>query len=181
MIKSTIKFKILMGILLFNTVIMFSIYVINSNKSIPIKKIDVSIPLNSTSLDYISEKINEYNIQHPDIVLAQSILESNVHKIDIIKNNNLFGMKSAWVRTTVALNPKTYEYAKYSSIDSSILDYKLWQLQYANNLTRSQYLLKLKQIYASDTMYIKKLLIIIKNDEKFRNFKQTRKHSINSP
>lgn len=131
-----------------------------------------SMKLNDTSLDYISEKIIEFDIQHPDVVLAQSILESQVHKKDIIKNNNLFGMKSAWVRQTVALNPRKYEYAKYSSIDSSILDYKLWQIQYANNLTRQQYLLKLQQIYASDTLYVKKLLNIIKNESRFRNFKR---------
>ena len=124
------------------------------------------------SLDYISECISEYDIQHPDIVLAQCILESNIHNKDVITNNNLFGMKSAWVRTTVALNPKKYEYAKYSSIDSCILDYKLWQLQYANNLTRQQYLLKLEQIYASDSNYTKKLLNIITNERKFRNYKK---------
>ena len=131
-----------------------------------------AIKLNDTSLDYISEKIIEFDIQHPDVVLAQSILESQVYKKDIIKNNNLFGMKSAWVRQTVALNPRKYEYAKYASIDSSILDYKLWQIQYANNLTRQQYLLKLQQIYASDTLYVKKLLNIIKNESRFRNFKR---------
>ena len=124
------------------------------------------------SLDYISERISEYDIQHPDIVLAQCILESNVHSKDVITNNNLFGMKSAWIRTTVALNPKKYEYAKYSSIDSCILDYKLWQLQYANNLSRQQYLLKLQQIYASDSNYTKKLLNIITNERKFRSYKR---------
>jgi len=160
----------LLAVLLIKIILLFYFTpnIINKNKTHYFS----SIKLNDTSLDYISEKIIEFDIQHPDVVLAQSILESQVHKKDIIKNNNLFGMKSAWVRQTVALNPRKYEYAKYSSIDSSILDYKLWQIQYANNLTRQQYLLKLQQIYASDTLYVKKLLNIIKNESRFRNFKR---------
>lgn len=156
------------------TCVGFYFYTLYSKKDIIKSIVTHTVKIDTLSLDYISEKINEFGIQHPDVVLAQSILESNVHKKDIIKNNNLFGMKSAWVRTTVALNPRTYEYAKYSSIDSCILDYKLWQLQYAHNLTREKYLLKLQQIYASDTLYITKLLNIIKNEQKFRNFKQNR-------
>ena len=154
------------------TVVIITLLYIGTIKPTNIKKNEINTykVINKVSLDYVTEKILEYNIQHPDIVLGQCILESNLHTKQVIRNNNLFGMKSAWVRTTVALNPKKYEYAKYSSIDSSILDYKLWQLQYANNLTRQQYLLKLKQIYATDTLYIKKLLNIIKNESKYRAY-----------
>ena len=154
------------------TVVIVTLLYIGTIKPTNIKKNEINTykVINKVSLDYVTEKILEYNIQHPDIVLGQCILESNLHTKQVIRNNNLFGMKSAWVRTTVALNPKKYEYAKYSSIDSSILDYKLWQLQYANNLTRQQYLLKLEQIYATDTLYIKKLLNIIKNESKYRAY-----------
>ena len=154
------------------TVVIITLLYIGTIKPTNIKKNEINTykVINKVSLDYVTEKILEYNIQHPDIVLGQCILESNLHTKQVIRNNNLFGMKSAWVRTTVALNPKKYEYAKYSSIDSSILDYKLWQLQYANNLTRQQYLLKLEQIYATDTLYIKKLLNIIKNESKYRAY-----------
>lgn len=167
--KNKYLYIIIYVLILLNFLLLFRI---NSINRFSIIRYSTNLNINQTSLDYISSKLIEYDIQHPDVVLAQSILESGVHKKDIIINNNLFGMKSAWVRETVALNPKTYEYAKYSSIDSCILDYKLWQLQYANNLTRQQYLLKLKQIYASDTLYIKKLLNIIKNESKFRNYKR---------
>lgn len=95
-------------------------------------------------------------IQHPDIVFIQAQIESAHFKSNIFKeNNNLFGMKMAERRKTVAIGVNR-GHAKYSSWQASVLDYKLMQKRYAHNKSRNQYFVYLKH-YAEDDNYVNKI------------------------
>lgn len=95
-------------------------------------------------------------IQHPDIVFIQAQIESAHFKSNIFReNNNLFGMKMAKKRKTVAIGVNR-GHAKYSSWQASVLDYKLMQKRYAHNKSRNQYFVYLKH-YAEDANYINKI------------------------
>jgi len=76
-------------------------------------------------------------ISHPDVAIAQSILETGWYKSDIFNvNNNLFGMKFPKKRKTVAVG-ENMGHAKYEKWEDSVNDYKLWQ-DYYNQLRKSK-------------------------------------------
>ena len=105
----------------------------------------------------------EFEIQHPHIVLAQMKIESGNYESSIARNNNnYFGMRQPSSRLTVSLGSRN-GYAKYRSWAYSILDYALWQRQYAWNLTEEQYLAKLGRTYAEDPNYVSKVKKLSKN------------------
>lgn len=105
----------------------------------------------------------EFEIQHPHIVLAQMKIESGNYGSSIAKNNNnYFGMRQPSTRITVSLGSRN-GYARYRSWAYSILDYALWQRQYAWNLTEEQYLAKLGRTYAEDPNYVSKVKKLSKN------------------
>ena len=105
----------------------------------------------------------EFEIQHPHIVLAQMKIESGNYGSSIARNNNnYFGMRQPSSRLTVSLGSRN-GYARYRSWAYSILDYALWQRQYAWNLTEEQYLAKLGRTYAEDPNYVSKVKKLSKN------------------
>ena len=105
----------------------------------------------------------EFEIQHPHIVLAQMKIESGNYGSSIARNdNNYFGMRQPSSRLTVSLGSRN-GYARYRSWAYSILDYALWQRQYAWNLTEDQYLAKLGRTYAEDPNYVSKVKKLSKN------------------
>lgn len=105
----------------------------------------------------------EFEIQHPHIVLAQMKIESGNYESSIARNNNnYFGMRQPSSRLTVSLGSRN-GYARYRSWAYSILDYALWQRQYAWNLTEEQYLAKLGRTYAEDPNYVSKVKKLSKN------------------
>lgn len=105
----------------------------------------------------------EFEVQHPHIVLAQMKIESGNYGSSIAKNNNnYFGMRQPLTRVTVSLGGRN-GYARYRSWVYSILDYALWQRQYAWNLTEEQYLAKLDRTYAEDPNYVSKVKKLSKN------------------
>lgn len=106
----------------------------------------------------------ELDIQCPEVVYAQMILETNFFRSKIFKqNNNMFGMKT---------NSRSYDrgelngHAKYDNTLDSILDYKEWQDQMSGGKKfkdNEEYLKFLKQVgYAEDPKYTEKLQEIIK-------------------
>jgi flagellum-specific peptidoglycan hydrolase FlgJ len=100
--------------------------------------------------------IIDLNIAHPDIVIAQAIIESGNFKSNIFKeNNNLFGMKMPAYRKTTAIGINR-GHAVYSSWRESVIDYALWQGKRARYSTKNQYLRRLKS-YAADPNYITKI------------------------
>lgn len=136
------------------------------NKTINIEQID------SLSLqDSVKQFIKQMNLNHPDIVYAQAVLESGNFTSNLfINNHNTFGMKEPLVRNTVALGTKN-GYAYYKNWEHSIIDYALYQSTYLmdrghyRSLSRQSYLEFLARNYASDSNYISKLTKIINEQE----------------
>lgn len=107
---------------------------------------------------YILEK----NILHPEIVYAQAVLETGNFKSKIFReNHNLFGMKLAKVRPTVATGER-YKHATYCHWTDSVDDYLLWQQMWQKTPieTEHQYFKLLDRLYAEDPNYIKVVKLV---------------------
>jgi uncharacterized FlgJ-related protein len=132
--------------------LLLSIFIITQSTSVPVEidNFNVFSKIALKRLIYILE------IQHPDIVFIQAQIESANFTSNIFReNNNLFGMKMAEKRKTMAVGINR-GHAKYSSWQNSVLDYKLMQKKYAHNKTRDQYFVYLKK-YAEDPNYVNKI------------------------
>lgn len=114
-------------------------------KTYPIKE-DIS-KLKELSIDNIYEccKINE--IKYPEIVIAQSILETgNFTSKHCVENNNLFGLYDS----------KNKRYYKFNHWTESIIAYKnKIQYKYKDEEDYYDFLIRIK--YAEDKEYINKL------------------------
>ena len=107
--------------------------------------------------DSVLNFIYDMRLEHPYIVYAQCIVETGNFTSTIMKeNNNLFGMKLPERRATLALGVKR-GHAYYRNWKESIIDYSLYQMAYMRGLSEEEYFEKLKQSYASDEYYIKKI------------------------
>lgn len=102
------------------------------------------------------------SVEHPHIVLAQSILETRYWKSKIFKeNNNLFGMKRARSRPTTSIGVKN-NHAYYETWRESLYDYMIYQSTYLSEYkSESEYLDYLGRNYAQDPNYVKSLSYII--------------------
>jgi uncharacterized FlgJ-related protein len=112
-------------------------------------------------------EIIENDIKHPDIVLAQAILESGYLSSPIfIENNNLFGMRFPERRPTVALS-ENRGYSVYDCWTDSVKDYKLFQefLFRRKEKTRDEYFDYLDRIYAEDPNYVPFLKKVIEDNK----------------
>lgn len=111
--------------------------------------------------DRVKEALQTLQVEHPHIVYAQMRLESGNYQSRLSKtNHNYFGMKEPRNRTTVSLGERN-GYASYRNWYYSIVDYVLWQRQFACGLTENDYLCRLKA-YAQDSTYINKVKNIAK-------------------
>lgn len=112
-------------------------------------------------------EIIENGIRHPDIVLAQAILESGYLTSQVfIENNNLFGMRFPERRPTVALS-KNRGYSVYNCWIDSVKDYKLFQefLFRKKEKTRDEYFDYLNRVYAEDPNYVPFLKKVIEDNK----------------
>jgi hypothetical protein len=110
----------------------------------------------------------------PDVVMAQSILETGHYKSDLyLMHNNLFGMKKARVRTTTAIGSTENDYASYQTWYDSVRDMRLFQQWYlSRGRDLSDYLVFLDTIgYAEDPLYIPKI------EKLCSRLRQLREHS----
>jgi hypothetical protein len=109
------------------------------------------------------DMIIKLRIPHGKIVFAQAKLESGKYNSELYKANfNLFGMKYAAVRPTVATSER-YGYQLYDNWKESVVDLLIWQ--FSNNvdrITNEKYLQYLQVRYAEDPNYMAKLIKIIK-------------------
>lgn len=103
-----------------------------------------------------------YNLQHPEIVYAQAILETGHFKSKLCKEaNNLFGLYDS----------KEKRYYKFNHWSESVVAYKEW-IQRKYRSPENYYIFLRRINYASDTNYISKLKQIeikIKNDKRTSN------------
>jgi uncharacterized FlgJ-related protein len=108
----------------------------------------------SVFIDYL----RSINIKFPEIVYAQAVLETGNFKSKIFNtNNNLFGMKEATKRPTMAKGTEL-EHAYYDNWKESVIDYALYQARYLSSIrSESQYYEYLEANYAEDPEYINKI------------------------
>jgi uncharacterized FlgJ-related protein len=130
----------------------------------PEEKIIVVREYNGFTQKALIEKIKSLNFKFPYIILAQSYQETGNYKSDIFLNgNNLFGMKQARIRATLAQGTSS-GHARYSSWQESLYDYALFYNTYLLNLkTEGEYYGYLQQYYAEDPNYVERLKNIINN------------------
>ena len=101
------------------------------------------------SYDSLYQEIVKNNIEYPEIVWSQAILESGNFKSEVFNsNNNLFGMKFPRKRSTTSVGSNR-GYAKYESWKESVKDYKLYQTHYFKDkkINRSEYFRHLNRVY----------------------------------
>jgi hypothetical protein len=107
-------------------------------------------------LELLYFEILNNNIEYPDIVFAQAILESGYMKSKIFyENNNLFGMRNPERRPTVSTG-QNKGYAVYNCWTESVKDYKLFQefVFRKKKKTRDEYFNYLSRRYAEDSSYV---------------------------
>lgn len=102
----------------------------------------------------LKEALEFYDIQHPDIVYAQAVLETGYFKsVGCVKYNNLFGL----------YNSKTKRYCRFNHWTESVVAYKEW-IQQRYNPQEDYYRFLTRIHYASDPAYISKLKQIVKKE-----------------
>lgn len=145
------------------TAVLFFSKRINQKEYI-IQQVDVNEEQKMVTKIDVYNFIIAMNIEHPEIVMSQVILESGHLKSEHFNiKNNMFGMNVAKQRPTVSLNDSGV--ANYDNWKMSIIDYALWQCSYAKNLSEEKYYERLK-IYSKDENYINKIKEIKKNLQK---------------
>lgn len=118
------------------------------------------------SQEALVKELKRLNVRFPEIILAQSILETGHFSSRIfIENNNLFGMKQARARSTTAVGTQL-GHAFYDHWKQSVMDYALFQNAYMNKLRKKKaYLKYLDKNYAEADNYDKTLLQIIEREK----------------
>lgn len=118
------------------------------------------------SQEALVKELKRLNVRFPEIILAQSILETGHFSSRIfIENNNLFGMKQARARSTTAVGTQL-GHAFYDHWKQSVMDYALFQNAYMNKLrSEKSYLKYLDKNYAEAENYDKNLLQIIEREK----------------
>jgi flagellum-specific peptidoglycan hydrolase FlgJ len=116
-------------------------------------------PIHCIDLQDIKQMLIDYDIQYPDIVLAQIRLETgNLSSYLCKENKNLFGMKQPRKRETTSIGEHK-GFAVYDSYASCIKDYALWQ---NSRYQGGDYYSFIQDIgYAEDPEYITKLQYIV--------------------
>jgi flagellum-specific peptidoglycan hydrolase FlgJ len=126
----------------------------------PGKDLESWLSSSELTIDHLKLAIEINGIISPEIVFAQSCLETGHFRSDLCTgHNNLFGMKKARVRQTTAQGSTDNDYASYLSWYDSVKDMKFfqeWYLSRGRDLT--DYFGFLSDIgYAEDTQYIRKV------------------------
>lgn len=129
---------------------MFVCIFVASAYTIPTSKEHLQKQINYYSQFSLTDKmlafaIRDMEIQYPELVYRQVILESGNLKSKLAeRQNNLFGMKMPRKRFTFACDKGKHNYAKYESWAHSVADYKIYQgdriiKNYESFLTRRKY------------------------------------------
>jgi uncharacterized FlgJ-related protein len=112
----------------------------------------------------VATAIIEFDIQYPELVFKQAVLESgNFTSRLCIKSNNLFGMRQPRTRKTHAIGRTNSSYAVFKHWSHSIADYKLWQgtkkiSNYQQFLTSRKYSANLHYVQTLNKIKIEPLI-----------------------
>jgi len=166
--EKTSRFKLLARPILI-TALITSIFGYTAKQEVSIpeeQKLIVLREVNKFSEERLVDEIAGLNFRFPHIVLAQAKLESNNFRSYLFKeNNNMFGMKLASSRLTIA-NGEEHGYASYESWSESLMDYALYYSSYLRNVkTEREYYQFLSKFYAEDVAYVSKIQNLIKNEQ----------------
>jgi hypothetical protein len=166
--EKTSRFKLLARPIII-TALITSIFGYTAKQEVGIpeeQKLIVLKEVNKFSEERLVDEIAGLNFRFPHIVLAQAKLESNNFRSYLFKeNNNMFGMKLASSRLTIA-NGEEHGYASYESWSESLMDYALYYSSYLRNVkTEREYYQFLSKFYAEDVEYVSKIQNLIKNEQ----------------
>jgi hypothetical protein len=105
-------------------------YILYTNDDID----NMDVIINSYSEDKLISYLKALNIKYPEVVYAQAVIESgNFTYKKFIKDNNLFGMKKAKSRATLALDSEG-NYARFNTWRESVIDYALYQSMFVRKI-----------------------------------------------
>ena len=112
--------------------------------------------------DKLIRYLKALNIKYPEVVFAQAVIESgNFTSKKFKKDNNLFGMKKARSRATLALDSEG-NYARFNTWRESVIDYALYQSMFVRKIkSRDAYISHLADSYATSPNYSKHLIKVI--------------------
>ena len=135
-----------------------------SAKFLEVEKIIVINEHNEFSEEKFIAEIKRLNFNFPHIVLAQAKIESANFKSNIFfENNNLFGMKQARLRSSLASGTQ-YNHATYYNWKESLYDYAFYYSKYLSRInSEEEYLDYINQLYAEDPLYGTKVKNLSKN------------------
>lgn len=103
---------------------------------------------NSFSLSAFKKEVYQSNFKFPDIIIAQAYIESQHFSSPVwLENHNMFGMKVAKSRFTLAIDDNL-NHAVFKNWKDCVKDRLIYDALYVNNLTRAQYLGFLDKRYA---------------------------------
>ena len=150
--KESVKTIIIVGIVsIIYTLFLIRLWNVRENKPLIIETV------NTTLLDSIYNEIIELELEHPEIVFTQVLLESSYATSDLFKsNNNLFGMKPSGSRVTTS-DSIVNGYKWYPNWRESLIDYGLLQMAFYRGLSEAEYYQRLSDNYAQDSKYVEKL------------------------
>lgn len=138
-----------------------TIYITPSFQDTVITEIEVEPNfMDKPALTGLMDALIYYNLQYPEIVYAQAILETGHFKSKLYKEaNNLFGL----------YNSKDRRYYKFNHWSESVVAYKEWiQRKYKSSENYYDFLDRIN--YASDPEYISKLKQIVKKENDKRRY-----------
>lgn len=117
------------------------------------------------SEEALIEAIQEMKFDHPHIVLAQAKLETGHFTSQIFyENNNLFGMKMAWRRPTLAIG--TFKnHAVYRNWRESLIDYAIYTAYYVQEKNEKELYYHLGKYYAEDPKYSLKVRGVVEREQ----------------
>lgn len=119
----------------------------------------------SFSKDKLFIEIDKYSFKYPDIVKAQSLVESGHFSSPVFRqNHNMFGMREAMIRISTSQG-SNLNHAYYINWKDCVADRALYEAQYLSKLSREQYFSYLDQVYAEGKGYSQLLKQVIQTNK----------------
>jgi flagellum-specific peptidoglycan hydrolase FlgJ len=129
--------------------------------------ISISCEIPKFTREALQQYLIDKGVCHPEIAYAQAVLETGDFTSNIFKeNNNLFGMRLAKKRFTLATG-ENRGHAVYRNWQESVDDYILWQGQWKRTPIEKewQYYKLLDKVYATDKNYVKVVKIVKRKND----------------
>lgn len=119
----------------------------------------------SFTREALIEEIKCHGFKYPDLILAQAVLESGHFKSTVFKeNNNLFGMRQPRKRYTLCKG-SNLNHGVYDNWKVSVEDRMIYDTLYLKDMTRTQYLRFLDNVYCKSGYYSRTLENLIKKND----------------